>query len=265
MSKIDPNWELKNVLITVKTYPNPSLYYKETVCVAGISDEGKWIRIYPIKFRNLPYEKQFKKYDIIKMRVTKEHRDPRPESYFPDPDSFEINGQLSCKNNWIKRKEWVLKAGSHSMCEIQELQKSNTKTLGTIRPKKILDFLIEDDSTEWSFKQKEILGQLELFEKRTSILDKIPFKFKYKYICSNSECSGHEQSIFDWEIFALYRNLNKLYNQDSERIKREIRKKFFETMCNDKREVYFFVGNQHWSPKSFLILGVFWPPKLNLT
>ncbi|MCJ7483114.1 MAG: hypothetical protein MUO31_09130 [Thermodesulfovibrionales bacterium] len=262
MKSIDSNWESKNVLITVKTYPNPSLSHKETVCVAGISDEGKWIRIYPIKFRNLPYDKRFKKYDVIKMKVRKEPRDPRPESYFPDSDSFELQSQLPSNDGWKKRREWVFKAGSHSMCDIQEMQKTDHKTLGTVHPKRVLDFLIEDDSAEWSPKLKEVLSQLELFEKRTSILEKIPLKFKYKYICSDPNCTGHEQSIFDWEIFALYRQLKKRHQQDIVKIKSDIKKRFFEIMCNEKRDVCFFVGNQHWFPKSFIILGVFWPPKL---
>lgn len=48
------------VLITVKTYPNPSVKYDELVCNAGFIESGEWIRIYPIKFRQLPYDQQYK-------------------------------------------------------------------------------------------------------------------------------------------------------------------------------------------------------------
>ncbi len=54
------NFETKKVLVTVKTYPNPSRKYQETVCVAGIDlDTKTWIRLYPIKFRDLEANKQF--------------------------------------------------------------------------------------------------------------------------------------------------------------------------------------------------------------
>jgi hypothetical protein len=46
-------------MITVKTYPNPSETYGETVCVAGVRlDRGRpeWIRLYPVKFRNADFE-----------------------------------------------------------------------------------------------------------------------------------------------------------------------------------------------------------------
>ena len=45
-----PGEETAEVMITVKTYPNPSETYGETVCVAGVRlDRGapEWIRLYP--------------------------------------------------------------------------------------------------------------------------------------------------------------------------------------------------------------------------
>lgn len=33
------------VLVVVKTYPNPSQKYLETVCTAGITDDGRLIRM----------------------------------------------------------------------------------------------------------------------------------------------------------------------------------------------------------------------------
>ena len=50
------------VLITVKTYPIPSAKYDELVCTAGVTESGDFIRLYPIRFRDLPYSQQYKKY-----------------------------------------------------------------------------------------------------------------------------------------------------------------------------------------------------------
>ena len=52
----------KKILIAVKTYPNPSKKYNETVCTAGLDEDKNWIRIYPITFRARPLEEQYKKY-----------------------------------------------------------------------------------------------------------------------------------------------------------------------------------------------------------
>jgi hypothetical protein len=56
MTPARPGYERVRVLIAVKTYPNPSSKYEETVCVAGIQlDRGQpeWIRLYPVRFRNV--------------------------------------------------------------------------------------------------------------------------------------------------------------------------------------------------------------------
>jgi hypothetical protein len=65
--------ETAEVMVTVKTYPNPSETYGETVCVAGIRlDRGRpeWIRLYPVKFRNAGFDSTFKKYEIIRVNGT---------------------------------------------------------------------------------------------------------------------------------------------------------------------------------------------------
>ncbi len=50
--------ETKRILVTVKTYPTPAAKYTETVCTAGITEDGEWIRIYPIRYRMLDHDKQ---------------------------------------------------------------------------------------------------------------------------------------------------------------------------------------------------------------
>ena len=83
-----PGEETATVMITVKTYPNPSDKYLETVCVAGVRlDRGRpeWIRLYPVKFRSEDLDKQFKKYEILRLNGTyNQTNDNRPESFRHD-------------------------------------------------------------------------------------------------------------------------------------------------------------------------------------
>ena len=53
------------ILITVKTYPIPSKKYDELVCTAGVTETGDFIRLYPINFRELPFTRQYKKYQWV--------------------------------------------------------------------------------------------------------------------------------------------------------------------------------------------------------
>jgi hypothetical protein len=53
---------IERVLILCKTYPSPSAKYAETSCVAGMTEDGKLIRLYPVPFRLVSDEQQFKKW-----------------------------------------------------------------------------------------------------------------------------------------------------------------------------------------------------------
>ena len=74
----------------VKTYPTPSEKYQETVCTAGITESGEWVRLYPIQFRHLKAEQKFKKYTWIEIETKKNPQDLRPESYKVNSDSIKI-------------------------------------------------------------------------------------------------------------------------------------------------------------------------------
>ena len=99
------------VLITVKTYPTPSTKYDELVCTAGFTEDGKWIRIYPVEFRKKAYRDQYAKYDWVEVDLVDNTSDFRPESFRPRTaeSPFEHVGHIDTKDNWSKRKEIVLK------------------------------------------------------------------------------------------------------------------------------------------------------------
>ena len=60
--------EKQRILVTVKTYPTLSRKYGETVCTAGIREDGTWVRIYPVPFRRLNESEQYRKYDWTECR-----------------------------------------------------------------------------------------------------------------------------------------------------------------------------------------------------
>lgn len=49
----------QRILILCKTYPSPSARYVETSCVAGMSDDGRLIRLFPVPFRLVEDDQQF--------------------------------------------------------------------------------------------------------------------------------------------------------------------------------------------------------------
>ena len=62
---------LLKILITVKTYPIPSAKYDELVCTAGVKENGNFVRLYPLNFRDLPYSQKYQKYQWIEVEAEK--------------------------------------------------------------------------------------------------------------------------------------------------------------------------------------------------
>lgn len=79
------------VLIAVKTYPTLSEKYDELVCTAGFLEDGTWIRIYPIPFRKLSYDKRYSKWQWIELDLVKNTSDFRKESFRPANIDNEIS------------------------------------------------------------------------------------------------------------------------------------------------------------------------------
>ena len=103
--------ELLRVLITVKTYPIPSSKYDELVCTAGVTESGEFVRLYPVNFRDLPFSRQYKKYQWIEVMAERHTgRDSRKESYRPDCDTLKMLGEpiATKRGDWSERVKYVL-------------------------------------------------------------------------------------------------------------------------------------------------------------
>jgi len=254
-------WEAKRVLVTVKAYPNPSRKYGETVCVAGIDlRTHKWIRLYPVPFRDLDNEKKFKKYSIIEVQVRKPSDDKRPESFKVNVDSIKILEVLGTKDKWEERKKIVLASIGKSMCEILAKSKTEDKSLGMFKPKNV-DFVFKKGRLKDEVTREACYAQLSFFNKQKEAPEIIPFDFRYRFFCDNeSLCPGHNYSIIDWEIVQAYRDWRWKYKPESLLLEK-IKQRWVTSMCSTKNDVYFYVGNLKRFRDKFMILGVFYPPK----
>jgi hypothetical protein len=148
--------ESARVLITVKTTPQPSKKYRDTVCTAGIrmdTSTPEWIRLYPIPFRHLDPEFRFKKYDVINVDVRRRTSDSRLESYQPDWDSMKPSGHLK---PWSERVQALRDLPRTSVCELQMGTQSrhDGPSLG-LSPVRELDDLVIRRNPGWSVDQEK--------------------------------------------------------------------------------------------------------------
>jgi len=260
---------LQKVLVTVKTYPTLSKKYQETVCTAGFTEEGEWIRIYPIPFRRLKYEKQYSKYDWVEFNLERNRSDFRPETYRPlNHDQIKVTDNIKSDGRaWDRRRDYVLKKGVYTNLEqliAEAKDKQVRRSLAVFKPSKFVKFLILDDGREWDKESLSIAEQEGLFENlegedQFKVVNKLPYRFQYQFEDDSGKTS--KLSIIDWEIGALYWNMftkTKSESQSCEAVKQKYWNDFALT-----KDLHLFLGttktNHFKTPNPFMIIGTFHP------
>jgi hypothetical protein len=252
-------WEWMTVLITVKAYPTVSTKYGEAVCVAGIrldAPKPEWVRLFPVAYRDLIVEKRFTKYEVVRLRARKHSTDTRHETWRPDMESIERGQFIKAGGAWLRRRELVEPLVGPTMCELHRGRKRNGPgpSLGLVRPARVRGIRVTAE-TEWSPGQLGTVGQGNLLTAKTELV-KPGHAFSYRYDCEEPGCKGHTQKIVDWELGESYRS----WPTTGEALVDAIKDKWLG-MCEDKREPFFFVGDQHTRPGQFLVLGTFYPER----
>ena len=241
----------------VRTYPTPAKQGVEVSCTAAITDKGEWLRLFPVPWRYLPTDQRFRKYQWVEVTVAKA-RDKRPESFKLAPGGIRIVSDVPPDNAWQARRELVLPLRSHCLCCLmKERDSTGSPTLGIIKPKNIKRLVISPEEQIWTPAQLATLRQGHLFaEQPTKELEKIPFSFRYEFVCDHADCPGHKLMCTDWEMSEAWRRWSLEYGSNWE-IK--FRQRFEEEMIQ-KLDTHFFVGTIHQYPGTWIIIGLFYPP-----
>jgi hypothetical protein len=249
------------MLVVVKAYPNPSAKYVESSCVAGIRTDtptSSWLRLYPVHFRDLESDKQFKKYQTITLEVDK-GSDVRPESYRPNTETIAPDVWLDTSNQWVRRRVIVEPMVDASLCAIQREQASTGRSLGAFRPLRVTDFHWETIPASEISDRTARAAQQSLLAPWKSPLEILPYRFKYRFRCSDRACRGHDMTCVDWEVGQAFRRFRTEYGEQWALAK--MKEKFLHQMCGPTKDTIFYTGNAFARPNVFLILGVFWPPR----
>lgn len=265
----------KRVFITVKTYPTISKKYDELVCTAGILENGDWVRIYPVPFRRLDYEGQYKKYQWIEVDLVRNTEDGRPESFRPrDVDDIRTMEAVDTGNNWEERKRILFKTQKTytNLKELIEKAHNNELSLAIFKPTEILGVVVEGVDSEWSEEKMRVLKQrakqIKFFENPFDIVEefkrvkKLPYKFSYRF----KDDAGQESELMieDWEIGALYWNCLQSSNGNKEVAVEKVKQKYLGELAN--KDIHLFLGTTKqyhgWAKNPFVIIGVFYPPKV---
>lgn len=259
----------ERVLITVKTYPTLSRKYGETVCTAGLREDGSWVRMYPVPFRRLDEAQQYRKFDWIECRLQRSSADPRPETFRPvDRNELHPVDHVDTTSSWRDRRRIVLNR-AHVYDRLDELiagAKANEMSLAVFKPTRVIDFTWEEETREWDLakvrEMRERTSQMELFDDNTwretfEIIPKLPYSFSYKFEDAAGRTS--ELQVLDWEVGALYWNCLSSTEGDELAALAKVRQKYFDTFL--ATDLHFFLGTTqqfHFvAPNPWVIVGVF--------
>ncbi len=223
----------ERVLITVKTYPTLSRKYGETVCTAGVREDGSWVRIYPVPFRRLDEAEQYRKFDWVECRLIRKPKDPRPETrHAADLKELQPAGHMDTASNWRERRKLLLKT-SKVYTKLKPLidgAKANTVSLAVFKPTKITDFVWEEEEREWDAakvaEMRNQTNQAELFAEETwrqtfKRVPKLPYSFSYEF--EDADGKKSKLQILDWEIGALFWNCLKQRGGDEKKSLEKVR------------------------------------------
>ncbi|UCA47617.1 hypothetical protein [Pseudochrobactrum sp. XF203] len=259
-------WE--KLLILCKTYPSPSGKYAETSCVAAINEQKQFVRLYPIPFRLIRKQDQFKKWQWARIQINKAKKDHRPESHTVNVDAISCDPEaISTKNNWKDRRAAIEGACQFtSFDDLEEFRAKHNTSLAFLKPRRIIELLIIPvQNPNWTDLELNKLlrrkDQSDLFdsgdETEIKLLRKLPYDFYYRYICDvNGEEKEYKHKIVDWEVGALYWNCVQKHKEHWEKPFRDQMVTFMSS-----RDLIFFMGNMHQYQWQWLIISLIYPPK----
>lgn len=231
-------------VILVKAWPQPSAKYGETVCCAGVTPEGEWRRLFPIRFRHLSGDTQFKRWDQVEYKPHMPSSDPRKESRTVEENSL----RRICNMKAASRADFLDGLIRPSIAAAAEQGES----LALVRP----------DSFEFVWKRKpeaeleadrqkraKALSQGSLFDKDLAKIEPCPFDIRMRF----TDATGrHDMACGDWETAATFFKWKSDYGEESalKRLKERYEGEYADA------GVAFAFGTMAKYPTTWILLGI---------
>lgn len=236
-----------------------------------MDENGDLIRLYPVPFRFIADEQQFRKWQWVTARVERSFNDRRPESHrvYVDTISCDEEPLKAGKTGWPQRMELLAKVPVFTdFGAVEAARQVDGKTLALLRPKRILGLDITPiKNAEWTDDELAKLQQLQqqggLFDegadgKPFKLLEKLPFDFHYRYECEvDGQLIEHRIKLVDWEVGALYRRLRKQFGATG--WEEPFRAKYERHLPG--QDLMILLGTIHRFPDQWLGVSVIYPPK----
>lgn len=220
--------------------------------MAAVSEDGQnMLRLYPIRYRHLPKDRQFDRFDLIEFDAERPRDDHRPESRHVIEDSIRIVSRGNDLNDASKVHLWKPFVVP-SLKALHEENKATGRSFGIIKPDPgSMRFFFK--SVKQTSKQEQALStslfqQNVLFGDPLKPLQKPRYSFGYRFTSDGHE---HNHLVHDWEVQAAYFAYCKRYGDKAlEMLQQEYGQNI------PTRNPHFIMGTMKAHPSTFIIIGI---------
>lgn len=236
--------DLEQTIILVKAWPQPSQKYGETVCCAGVTPEGQWRRLFPIRFRHLSGDAQFSRWDVVQYRSEAPRDDNRPESRRVEESSLAVVRKMAPR----AREGFFDTLFRDSITAAADRGESLT----LVRPKS-LRFRwrpkSEADLQEERRRRLKTMQQGSLFDRELELIEPCPYDLSLAF---GDGAGKHEMVCGDWETAAAFFNFRRRYGDEQalEHLRSTYEDAYF------KQGVALALGTVKKRPSQWLLLGI---------
>lgn len=228
----------------VKALPQPSKTYGETVCCAGVTIEGQWKRLYPIRYRHLSGNSAFSRWDFVSFQYRQPKSDRRVESCHVYEDSIVVDGHLRREERTRVLEPLIVPSAADAASRGQSLALVRPRNSRfTARPLSKLEIQQQRDSFKAAARQKSF------FDKELADIEPSPYRFYFTFEDASGE---HTYQNGDWEAHAMYWR-EQARSNSAEALK------WMDYTFNveyPKRGMVFALGNMAKRPQTWQLLGV---------
>jgi hypothetical protein len=233
------------VSILVKALPQRSTAHGETVCCAGVTAQGEFKRLFPIRFRHLADDVAFKRWDWVDFKYRRPTSDPRSESCHVMEDSIQVSGSMRSRD----RPSFLNRLVSPSV----KAAEANGRSLALIRPYNTHFYFKKKKPDELDEERRmyaEAARQGSFFDEQLKALEPSPYDFRFKF---EDETGMHDYANGDWEAHAMYFNGRR--REGSEQATLDWLSRTFNEEY-PRKGMLFCVGNIAKRPQTWQLLGV---------
>jgi hypothetical protein len=227
----------------IKAMPNPSQKYGETVCCAGVTPDGMWKRLYPVRFRQM--DTKFQRWDWVEFKYRRPRGDTRPESCHVFEDTLRVDGKL---NGDAPRARLLNPLISPST----EDAAARGLSLTLVRPshahfhyRKKAQAVVDAERLGY----QRVSKQTSFLDEELDALEPTPYAFAFSF---EDAAGKHINRCGDWETSATFWKLRKSHGED-------VALRHLSETYNEKypsKGMVFAMGTVKARPKQWLLLGV---------